>query len=78
MYPSSRRILTRLIEFRLASGPLPSSMHRSESESIFLVDPVCVNCSVVVSILARGAKNGGKVSKRVGREFVKRGFMYLK
>lgn len=54
-----------------------SSIQRSESESTFLVGPVCVSCSVVVSILAIGVQNDGRVSKRVGREFVKRGFMYL-
>jgi hypothetical protein len=42
------------------------------------VTPVCVNCSVVVSILAMGVQNDGRVSKRVGRELVKSGFMYLK
>lgn len=77
MYPSSSRILTRLIEFRLAPLPLASSMHRSESESSFLVGPVCVSCSVVVSILANGVQNDGKVSKSVGRELVRSGFMYL-
>lgn len=52
-------------------------MQRSESESSFLVTPVCVNCSVVVSILAIGVQNDGKVSKSVGLEFVRSGFMYL-
>lgn len=52
-------------------------MQRSESESIFLVEPVWVSCSVVVSILAIGVQNEGSVSKRVGRELVNNGFMYL-
>lgn len=78
MYPSSSRILTRLIELRRVPLPLASSMQRSESESIFLVTPLCVNCSVVVSILAIGVQNDGKVSKSVGRELVSNGFMYLK
>lgn len=66
------------MEFRLVPLGLASSMQRSESESSFLVGPVCVSCSVVVSILASGVQQAGKVSKRVGREFVRRGFMYLK
>jgi hypothetical protein len=53
-------------------------MQRSESESIFLVEPLWVNCSVVVSILASGVQKVGSVSKRVGREFVNNGFMYLR
>lgn len=57
--------------------PFASSMHKSESESSFRVTPVCVSCSVVVSILAIGVQNDGSVSKRVGREFVNSGFMYL-
>lgn len=76
MNPSSNLILTRLIEFLRV--PVDSSMQRSESESSFLVCPDCVNCSVVVNIRATGVRNEGKVSKRVGREFVKKGFMYLK
>lgn len=78
MYPSSRRILTRLIEFLLvASALFTSSMQRSESESFFLELPEFVSCSVVVSILANGRQKAGNVSIKVGREFVKNGFIYL-
>lgn len=77
MKPSSNLILTRLIEFLLLES-LDSSMQRSESESSFLVCPICVNCSVVVRRRAIGVRNDGNVSNKVGREFVKNGFIYLK
>lgn len=38
----------------------------------------CVSCSVVVSRRASGLKQTGSVSSNVGREWVNRGFIYLK
>ena len=51
-------------------------MHKSPSESIFLVD--WFYCVVVVYILDSGVKNFGNVSINVGLEFVSNGFIYLK